>query len=187
MENVATAQAVERDELIVAELHRLGVTHLARLSVVTSQQDWEPKDLLAALASHSEARFQASLILLFLRRPEYGHAVGDALATLDSRTSTSLKLYYQAAAYLQRELAPELSTRLSNWEPLNDLFSQALGLPAAASIGPGHQTANKALQQLGALHAKHSGWNVNWAGAYLQNIPLLLRHLPQPAGERPHA
>ena len=81
-----------------------------------------PVALLTALARHPQARFQASLILVFLRCPTFSVAVPQVLERLKEPATLTLKLYYQAAVYLQRELGSELKARLDNWQLLPDLF-----------------------------------------------------------------
>ena len=164
---------VDRDEMLVAELHRLGVRHLARLKVVEPPPDpLPPAELIAGLAASDDARLQAALILLFLRQPSYSHYLPDALAQLSGATATEVKLYYQAAVYLQTELEPTLHGHLPDWQPLPDLFSSELHLPAfnTVAVGP-------ALRALGERHHQLSGWDCNWSGSYRQNIPRFLKHL----------
>lgn len=169
--------AITSEELLVAELHRLGVRHLARLATAAANDPLPPAHVLAALAAHPQARLQGALILLFLRQPPYAQALPAALAQLDPCAAVSLKLYYQAAVYLQRELAARLRSRPECRQTLPDLFSAELGLPAAHTIAPGDRTAQAALAALGQQHARHSGWRYNWAGSYRQHVAFLLKHL----------
>ena len=97
-----------RDECLVAELYRLGIRHLARFTAVTAQP-MPADELLAALARHPQARLNSSLILLFLRHPEMSASVPAALSQLNEPDALTLKFYYQAASYLQRELLPQHS------------------------------------------------------------------------------
>jgi hypothetical protein len=83
-------------------------------------------------------------------------------------------LYYQAAVYLQRELAPRLSATAA-WQRLPDRFSAELALPPADQIMPGTGQAQPALEALGRLHQQHSGWRYNWSGSYRQHLPYLLK------------
>jgi hypothetical protein len=166
------AQSLARDEQLVAELHRLGVEHLVRLQPELPCPPLLPVDLIAALATHPQARFRSSLILLFLRRPAYSRFVPAALARLDLPAATTLRLYYQVAVYLRPELENDLRQHSDDVAPLPDLFSAELGLPA-----PGSLPADEALTALGDLHRRLSGRANNWAGSYRQHIPLFLRQL----------
>lgn len=157
--------ALLEDEILVVELYRLGIKHLSRLVEVPAQP-MQPAQLIAALAQHPASRFSASLILLFLRHPEYSASVSDAL---------TLKLYYQAAAYLQREFHPLLRAQLGQDTELPDLLSQELGTPSPLDVERG-TSCQGALAILGEVHRQRSGWDCNWAGSYRQHIPLLLRY-----------
>jgi hypothetical protein len=122
------------DEILVAELYRLEVGHLSRLAPIQPTGSMPPAELLAALAVHAQARFQASLIVVFLRHPEFSAALPLALEHLSPLAADTLKLYYQAAVYPQRELGPDLQSRSQNWTPLPDLFSLELGLPPPRAL-----------------------------------------------------
>jgi hypothetical protein len=164
------------DETLVAELHRLGVRHLARFSA-TPAACIAPMELLTALAAHPQARLRAALILLFLRQPEMSQALLPALAQLTAPAAQTLKLYYQAAAYLQRELATDLQPAVKPWFWLPDYFSLELNATPLANVKaePGGSAA--ALQALGEIHQRLSGQAYNWAGTYRQNITLFLKQL----------
>ena len=168
---------LEADEHLVAELHRLGISHLARLKIDPEHKPMPPAALIAALAGHSAARIQGALIPLYLRRPDLQPYLVQALERLDRPAAFNLQLYYQAAVYLQRELAPVLVSKLDRYSVLPDLFSAALGLPTADTIPAGHLTAQPALNALGEQHQRHSDRHYNWAGSYRQHIPWLIKHL----------
>lgn len=169
--------ALAPDELFVAELHRLGVDHLVRLSTIAPSTPIPPCDLIVGLAASNDARLQAALILLFLRRPSFNQYLPDALLQLSSASATALKLYYQAAVYLQNELQSELKTVLEDWQPLPDCFCAELGLPPSGS-----SPTDEALRALGARHRELSGWAYNWSGSYRQNISRFLKHLKRAYG-----
>ncbi|MBM3272501.1 hypothetical protein FJY94_04465 [Candidatus Kaiserbacteria bacterium] len=169
---IANPEIDLRDEQIVAQLHQLGVCHLVRLSADAPVADWPPAQLIAALAAHSQSRMRSALILLFLRQPEFGDSARLAVRQLDELAANTLRLYYQAAFYLQRELEPELRVCIAGWKPLPDLFSAELGLPPANTLA-----VETALQALGEIHHRLTGWAYNWAGAYRQDIPLFLKQL----------
>ena len=165
------------DESLVTELHRLHVTHLARFAITPDITPLAPINLIIGLAAHPDARFQTSLILLFLRHPDFQLYLHDSLEQLDPAGRLTLKLYYQAAVYLQRELTTKLAFQPQCREVLADYFSTELGLPAANTIWPGQLTAQPALDTLGTRHQLHTGWHFDWAGSYRQHIPLFLKHL----------
>jgi hypothetical protein len=175
--NHLAVPTLDEDENLVAELHRLNVRHLARFAVNLDCRPLSPVNLIAALATHPDARLQAALILLFLRRPDYQRYLSRALEQLNPADQLTLKLYYQAAVYLQRELTADLACQAQCNQVLTDNFSMKLSLLSADTIRPGLLTAQAALDALGARHQQHSGWQFNWAGSYRQNIPLFLKHL----------
>jgi hypothetical protein len=158
--------------MLVAELHRLGVRHLVRFQADRPFPSLPALDLIASLAAHPQARFRNSLILLFLRRPSLSRWVPEALVRLDESAAVTLRLYYQAAVYLWSELSIDLRQYCDDIEPLPDLFSTELGLPA-----PGSLSVDAALLALGGLHRHVSGRAYNWAGSYRQHVPLFLRQL----------
>ena len=162
----------ERDEVLVAELHRLGVRHLVRLRPDMAYPPLPPTELIAGLASHRQARFRGALILLFLRRPALSGAAGEALGGLPGPAASTLRLYYQAAAYLRPEVEADLQACSDDVGPLPDLFSAELGLPA-----PGSVPVEDALAALGEQHARATDKALNWAGSYRQHLPLFLRQL----------
>lgn len=164
--------ALDHDEQLVAELHRLGVQHLARLRPLPEQPPLAPLTLLCELARHSQARFRAALILLFLRQPAYHQFVAAAVAQLAPLAADTLRLYYQAAVYLQRELRPQLQPRLPTWVDLPDTYANFFGLPPADQTAPA-----QALHALAEVHTQRTGWAYNWLGTYRQNLPNFLKHL----------
>jgi hypothetical protein len=168
---------VGRDELLIAELHRRGITHLS-LSHCPSTDILSDVELIAALAESQSARLNASLILLFLRHPELSNSLPDALNRIIEPAVSTLMLYYQAAVYLQRELEPQLHSLVGHSDDLPDLFSQVLNTPAVEMIRSG-TTCYAALSSLGQVHRNRSGWNCIWAGSYRQHISLFLRLLQQ--------
>jgi hypothetical protein len=169
------------EESLVAELHRLGVRHLARLAPGAAREAISPQALLAGLASSPAARLRSSLILLFLRRPDYSRALPGTLEQLDPAAANILRLYYQAAVYLQDELQAKLRACLPAWQPLPDLLSAELGLAQ-----PKVDEVDRALRSLGDLHARLTDHKANWAGSYRQHISLFLRQLKQDSGELHH-
>jgi hypothetical protein len=161
------------DEALVAELHRLGVRHLARFSSSDKFDAISPSTLLSALAQHRLARLRTSLVLLFLRQPKFHLHLADVIGQLSPLASDALKLYYQAAVYLQQQFREELELLLeADWQALPDYFSTELQVTVSKPFN-----IAQALQALAAEHTRRTGYAYNWSGAYQQNIPLLLKHL----------
>lgn len=169
---IAVPQSTTQDEALVAELHRLGVQHLARLSSAEPDQPISAAALFVQLAGHSQARFRSALILVFLRQPGLAHAVPAALEQCSIDAATTLRLFYQAAVYLQPDVLPALPFEPRSRMPLPDLFSAELGLPA-----PGTIPVDDALQALAERHRALTGLDCNWVGTYRQHLPLFLRQL----------
>ncbi|HEY3291650.1 MAG TPA: hypothetical protein VGK87_16075 [Anaerolineae bacterium] len=167
--------AVIRDDNLVAELYRLGVRHLS-YSAGHSFRSLSSADLIAGLAESTSARINSSLILLFLRHPEFSTAVADILPHVAESAADTLKLYYQAATYLQRELRPQLISLLGKQCDLPDLFSREFHTPPNENIPVG-ASCQTALEALGEVHTICSGWNYKWAKSYRQHIPLFIRNL----------
>lgn len=170
---------VERDEELVVELHRLGVRHLLQRHTGHPGAVISPVQLMAELAAHSQARMRGALILLFLRRPSFSLFVPQTLASLSPDPANTLRLYYQAAAYLRVELDEDLRRFGDDQAELPDLFSEELSLQSPQTIA----SVDDALNCLGALHQRLSGWAFNWSGSYRQNIGLFRRQLKRYANE----
>ncbi len=171
--------AIDQDEALVAELHRLGVRHLARLTPIEYPDPLTPGTLIAGLAASEDARLQAALILLFLQYPTYSRYLSTTLSQLSDPSANALKLYYQAAVYLQTELAPVLRMGVEDWQTLPDYFSVELDLLPVGAL-----SLNDALKALGERHHQLSGWACNWSGSYQQNIPRFLKHLQHANGHQ---
>lgn len=163
------------DEVLVAELYRLGVKHLARLEIV-ERPNIAAIDLIKGLALSGDARVRASLILLFLRHPSFHQFVYEAVEQLPPTTANTLKLFYQVAYYLQIEIESILKDLLSGWQRLPDLFSQELDLPPTGS------SVDDLLRLLGEKHRALTGKACNWSGSYRQNISRFIKHLQRDYG-----
>ncbi len=169
---IAVPQPATQDEALVAELHRLGVQHLARLTTAETDRPMQAAALLNQLAGHPQARFRSALILVFLRQPGLAHAVPAALEHCTPEAANTLRLFYQAAVYLQPSVLPVLPSEPGSRMPLPDLFSVELELPA-----PGAFPVDDALQALAERHRALTGVHCNWVGTYRQHLPLFLRQL----------
>lgn len=167
---------VDDTEALVGELHRLDVRHLARLNPAFPGGAWPIRLLLAALARHPEARLRSALLLVFLRHPEFSQYVSEVVGALDAGSASTFKLYYQAAAYLEQELRPNLR-QVNIGRHLPDLFSSELGLPAPSAVGADTHAVDAALRALGEVHRQLTGQNYNWAGSYRHHLDLFLRQL----------
>jgi hypothetical protein len=165
------------DEMLVAELYRLGIRHLARLEIV-EPPNITPTELIKGLAMSVDARVQASLILLFLRQSTFSKYTSEAIKQLPEESANTVKLYYQAAFYLQAEIEPVIKEILPAWQRLPDLFSDNLNLSVYSSI-------DEALCNLGEKHRELSGWAYNWSGSYRQNIARFIKQLRRDYGHHP--
>src|SRR5262245_24179544 len=162
----------DNDEMLVAELYRLGVRHLVRLKPQMVYPAWPAPKLIASLAGHGHARFRGALLLLFLRRPSLNGAALEALPGLDELAANTLRLYYQAATYLRPAMEALLRAHSDDVAPLPALSSAELGLPA-----PGEVPVEAELKALGERHAQLTDRAYNWAGSYRQHLPLFLKQL----------
>jgi hypothetical protein len=129
-----------------------------------------PVELLAGLASQSEARLRLALIPLLLVHPELAKTIPEALARLPEQEQLTLKLFYTAAVILQQLYAKQLRTRLGQYDSLPDRFADELGIPIN---GDGATR----LKRLGEQHRAASGLAINWVGAYHHAADRLLKQL----------
>ena len=163
------------DEMLVAELYRLGIKHLARLEIV-EPPNITPLELIKGLAMSEDARVRASLILLFLRHSAFHKYVLEAVEQLPPTTANTLKLFYHAAYYLQIEIESILKKLLTDWQRLPDLFSKELNLPPTGS------SVDDLLILLGEKQRALTGKAYNWSGSYRQNISRFIKHLQRDYG-----
>lgn len=98
------------------------------------------------------------------------------LESLADPAADTLRLYYQAAAYLRPELETELKRYSDDLTSLPDLFSAELGLPDVGSV-----PVAAALAALGAVQARLTGREYYWVGSYRQHLPLFLKQLKRHA------
>jgi len=163
------AQTVTDEEKLVAELELLGIRYLSRATDYRSERPRPPAQLLADLIRQPSARIRQSVISVLLAHPEYSAAVPEALGRLSEAEGLTLRLFYTAAAILQRQYAEQLR-QAGAGEPalLPDLFTQDLGVSATAS------SATR-LTELARTHQRVSGVTANWAGTYDNAARKLLR------------
>jgi hypothetical protein len=133
-----------------------------------------PPELLAGLAQHPEARIRLALIPLLLHQPHFAADVAPVAARLSQPARRTLKLFYTAAMLLQRLHAARLQTLLGPHQPLPDLFSAELGLPATDNI-------QVQLKYLAARHQALTGLDANWLGTYTHAAARFLTRLEKEA------
>ena len=143
-------------EEIVAELNRLGVRYVRGHS---GSVPAEPADLLAGLASSSEARLRSAIIPLLLLRPSFATAALAAVERLEPTAQTVLRCFYTAAVLLQSQHARRLSGLQIENLPLPDYFSNTLGIELTGQ-------RSEDLAALASRQATLSGDAINWLGTY---------------------
>lgn len=155
---------------LVTELNRLGVHFVTGGELEQSAPSLSPAELLAGLASQSEARLRLALIPLLLVHPELATAVFGALAQLTQQQQLTLKLLYTAAVILQQCHAEQLQAFLGRYDALPNQFATDLGIPMVGDC-------LDRLKQLGERHRALSGLAINWVGTYRHAADRLLRQL----------
>lgn len=152
-----------QEEQLVAEIEKLGVRYLSRQTSYQAGQVRPPQRLLADLLRQPSSRVRTAVIAVLLAHPEYAQVVPQVLPYLPLSDQITFKLFYTAAAALQRQHAERLKNFLGRrWKWLPDLFSGELGL--APDIPP-----EDVLRELGMIHQRKTGITVNWTGTY-QNV-----------------
>ena len=163
------------DETIVAEIDALGVRLFHKGDEVRSQnvepvQPAQPALLLASMAASDEVRIGMALVVLFLEQPTMSNQVESAVGLLSPARAEQMRLFYQAAVYLQREIGARGKANLP------DLYSGRYGSPKP-KFGASVDNTNAALDQLAAANAKLPGEFtalVNWRNTYRKQIDLYL-------------
>jgi hypothetical protein len=154
------ADRLAAEDLIVAELERLGIRYLSRDGGDAVERVRPPAILLADLMQQPSGRVREAVIAVLLAHPGYSRSVTAALARLPASSQLELRFFYTAAVLLQRQYAGALRPHMNErWRWLPDLFSEELGLPDQGAWP-------ERLARLGALHRARSGSAVNWAGTY---------------------
>lgn len=116
-------------ETLVAALRARGVDYL--MSDGGSGNTLSDQDLITHLVTHEDARLRSALTGLFLLHPELAPLAATLADTLPPDARIELQARYMAAAYLQRFWRTRLEIYNLTTPDLPDLFSAALGLPAA--------------------------------------------------------
>lgn len=156
------------EDLLVAELARLGVGYLSMQSEVQASQPFLPNKLLAELIRQPSSRVRAALISLLLAHPEYARYVPKALKELSHEQALTMKLFYSAAAALQRKYTREMEKYFAHpIQPLPNLFVEELHLQDAS--------VDDQLKTLARIHRQKTGMTLNWIGTYENAARHLLR------------
>ena len=156
------------EDLLVAELARLGVGYLSMQANAEIKQPLPPHKLLAKLIQQPSSRVRLALISLLLARPEYARHVPAALKELHGRQALTLKLFYSAAVVLQGKYIHEIGKYFDHpVQPLPALFAEEFHLPASS--------AEAQLKTLAQIHRERTGMSLNWAGTYENAARHLLR------------
>ena len=147
-------------EQLNSELHRLGIIFLAGDHPTGFSEPISPAELIAGLATQSDARMRSAIIALFLQCPDFDRHVPGALKILSAPHRNTLCLYYTAAYYLQLTYWDDLRRILGQYQQLPDYFSAEL------AIFPSDATSEAALRQLANRHQEITGLAINWYGTY---------------------
>lgn len=151
-----TAVALTPSQLVDA-LDALGVPFLR--GGCGAAIEVEPGDLLAALATSSEARLRLALIPLLLAHPEFSAYAVAALQQLSPTAAVTLRCYYTAAVWLQGKHRAQITVALGHTHPLPDLFGAELEM--ATFTDP-----DAALYALALRQRELTGLTLNWLGTY---------------------
>jgi hypothetical protein len=152
---------LEMEEKVVAELERLSIRYLSRLTHSSTLKDYLPAQFVADIIKQPSARVRNAAISLFLVKPEYSVYVADALKHTNNEESITLKFFYLAAVFLQQKY------RVNPITPLPDLFSTEYGI-----VGT---DPDERLRSLAEKHQQVSGKSINWQGTY-ENAAKRLLH-----------
>jgi hypothetical protein len=152
---------------IVAELWRLNIRYFHRVDL--EPQNTPAGQLLASMAMSDEPRLRMALVPLFTEQPDLSACVEAAATTIEpSPHAEELRLYYQAAVYLQREIGARGKAELP------DLYSVRYGAPSPV-FGADEDQTDLELDVLASHHAKLPmpyADLINWRNGYRQHIPL---------------
>ncbi len=149
------ASPLIQNDAIVQALHSFDVPFL-RAVQETTVPTLTFEDLTIALAEHTEARFNHTLIPLFLRHPALASRHATQFAQLPLATASTLRHYYTAAVYLQKLWAVQLNLLLDNFQELPNYFGEAhYGL-----VPVDQHHGEKGLRQLAAQQEKYNQQSV---------------------------
>jgi hypothetical protein len=158
--DIPSAKVLTDEEILVAELERLGIRYLSRQTSYQADQVRPPAVLLADLIRQPSARVRQAVIAVLLAYPEYGDFISEALARLAPAEGLTLRLFYTASVLLQQHFSDTLKPLMpGRWQWLPDLFSAELGV---SSIGKPRER----LARLGLAHQQETRTIANWAGTY---------------------
>lgn len=144
---------------LMQEMDRIGVHFIVGGSYPGPMDPLSPKELLAGLVAHSDARIRLSLIAVLLQHPDYASEVHNALELLPKPQDLALQLYYTAAHFLQVIYHRQLRHVSGQFQDLPDYFSKELHISTEGS-------ATDQLKQLAQTHKKISGLPLDWHGTY---------------------
>ena len=156
---------------LVAELDRWGVSYLSQhVDGPESLRDpsLPPQVLISALIQQPNARLRSALIALFLARPGLWHDVDAVRTAMPRSAQLRLMLFYSASVLLQEIHRVKIQERQGSlWQPLPDLYAEALGLGQQGS-------PSERLKVLALTHGDATGQQLNWHGTYCQAAAHLL-------------
>ena len=157
-------------EQLAAALHSLGVDFVMGDRIENGTFENKPASLIAALAKSPEARLRLSLIPLFLEHPEFAGFVPPLAKKLESAAGLTLKCYYSAAVWLQKQHHRQLEELIGSKSFLADYFSRDLGIEITDDF-------EENLRFLALRHQILSNSQVNWYGTYQHAIRVWLKGL----------
>lgn len=156
------------EDAIVNALHALNVRYFRPVPNVRSEP-MPPALLLASMCASMNARLEMALVVLFLEHPEFSDHVEPAAALLNSHArSEALRLYYQAAVYLQHEFGARGKAML------RDMYSERFASPAPVANADVAKT-DAALEVLAERHRQLNlpyASVTNWRNTYRKQLAL---------------
>jgi hypothetical protein len=149
-----------KEEQVVAELSRLGIDYLSRISDEVAQQPRPVWMLLADIVRQPSSRVRTALIALLLEHPEVATAIPVAVKKVYAKNRTTLKYFYTAAFLLQKINAKTLMNKQGkNFQWLPNYFEDELKIKS--DIDP-----EQSLLMLCKKQQEVTGSAINWAGTY---------------------
>ena len=157
-------------EQLATALHSLGVEFVMGNRPGKGSLYKKPTSLITALAKSPEARLRLSLIPLFLEHPEMARYVPKVVNKLEAAAKLTIKCYYTAAVWLQKQNYNQLDALIKLKSPLPDYFSIDLGLEITTDF-------EENLRSLAQRHQLLSNSHVNWLGTYQHALKVWLKGL----------